>query len=56
MIIKIYKGSDEIGGNSVELKTKNSTILLDYGTPLQKGSKQVEIDTRIDAVLISHPH
>jgi len=56
MTIKIYKGSNEIGGNSVELKTKNSTILLDYGTPLQKGSEQVKIDTKIDAVLISHPH
>jgi len=56
MTIKIYKGTDEIGGSCVELKTKNTTILLDYGTPLQDTSKQVEIKDNIDAILISHPH
>lgn len=56
MTIKIYKGTDEIGGSCIELKTKNTTILLDYGTPLQDTSKQVEITDNIDAILISHPH
>ncbi len=54
--IKIYKGTNEIGGSCVELKTKNTTILLDYGTPLQDTSKQVKITDKIDAILISHPH
>ena len=56
MTIKIYKGTDEIGGSCVELKTKNTTILLDYGTPLQDTSNQVKITDNIDAILISHPH
>jgi len=56
MTIKIYKGTDEIGGSCIELKTKNTTILLDYGTPLQDTSKQVKITDNIDAILISHPH
>ena len=56
MTIKIYKGTDEIGGSCIELKRKNTTILLDYGTPLQDTSKQVEITDNIDAILISHPH
>jgi len=56
MKIRIYKGTDEIGGSCIELKTKNTTILLDYGTPLQDTSKQVKITDDIDAILISHPH
>jgi len=56
MKIKIYKGTNEIGGSCIELKTKNTTILLDYGTPLQDTSKQVKITDNIDAILISHPH
>jgi len=56
MTIKIYKGTNEIGGSCIELKTKNTTILLDYGTPLQDTSKQVKITDNIDAILISHPH
>jgi len=58
MTIEILKGTDEIGGSCVELKTKNTTILLDYGTPLQDTSKKVQIseNENIDAILISHPH
>jgi len=56
MRIKIYKGTDEIGGSCIELKTKNTTILLDYGTPLKDSSKQIKVTGRIDAILISHPH
>lgn len=56
MTIKIYKGTNEIGGSCIELKTKNTTILLDYGTPLQDTSEQVKIIDNIDAILISHPH
>jgi ribonuclease J len=56
MKIKVHKGTDEIGGSCIELKTNNTTILVDYGTPLQDTSEQVEITDKIDAILISHPH
>jgi len=56
MIITIHKGTDEIGGSCVELSTANTTILLDYGTPLKEDSTQIEITKSIDAILISHPH
>jgi len=56
MTIKIHKDTYEIGGSCIELKTKDTTILLDYGIPLQDTNKQVEIKDDIDAILISHPH
>jgi len=58
MKIRVLKDTNEIGGSCVELKTKNTTILLDYGTPLQDTSKQIKItqNENIDAILISHPH
>lgn len=56
MTITIHKGTDEIGGSCVELSTANTTILLDYGTPLKEDSTQIEITKPIDAILISHPH
>jgi len=56
MRLKIYKGSNEIGGSCIELKTKSTTILLDYGTPLQDTSTPVKIPDNIDGILISHPH
>jgi ribonuclease J len=56
MKIRILKGTDEIGGSCIELSTKNTTILLDYGTPLSEDSKKIQIDKKVDAILISHPH
>jgi ribonuclease J len=56
MKITIHKGTNEIGGSCVELSTLNTTILLDYGTPLKEDSEQIIIDKPIDAILISHPH
>jgi|AntAceMinimDraft_9_1070365.scaffolds.fasta_scaffold18785_2 ribonuclease J len=56
MKLKIIKGTNEIGGNCVELKTKNTTILIDYGKPLDYNDRQIEITEKINAVLISHPH
>lgn len=56
MKILIHKGTNEIGGSCIELSTDNTTILLDYGTPLKRESKQVSIDKKIDAIIISHPH
>lgn len=56
MKITIHKGTNEIGGSCIELSTENTTILLDYGTPLKEDSEQITIDKPIDAILISHPH
>jgi len=56
MKITVHKGTNEIGGSCIELKTNNTTILLDYGTPLQEDSKRIQITNKIDAILISHPH
>ena len=56
VMLKIHKGTNEIGGSCIELSTNNTTILLDYGTPLKDDSEQVVLDTKVDAILISHPH
>ena len=46
----VFKGTDEIGGSCVQLSTSNTTILLDYGTPLNPDSKPVTLNQNIDAV------
>ncbi|MEA2019238.1 MAG: MBL fold metallo-hydrolase [Campylobacterota bacterium] len=56
MKIKVHKGTNEIGGSCIELSTSNTTILLDYGTPLSDDSVQVKLTSTVDAILISHPH
>lgn len=56
MKIRVLKGTDEIGGSCIEISTSNTTILLDYGTPLSSDSQKISIDTKIDAIVISHPH
>jgi ribonuclease J len=56
MKIRVLKGTDEIGGSCIEISTANTTILLDYGTPLSSDSQKISIYTKIDAILISHPH
>ncbi len=56
MRVNIYKGTNEIGGSCIALKTKHTTILLDYGTPLKEDSQEVVIRGKIDAIVISHPH
>ncbi|MFP4333702.1 MAG: MBL fold metallo-hydrolase, partial [Campylobacterales bacterium] len=56
MKIKILKGTDEIGGSCIELSTANTTILLDYGTPLSDESEKITLESKVDAILISHPH
>lgn len=56
MQIKILKGTDEIGGSCVELTSNDTTILIDYGTPLKDNSLVVILEKKVDAILISHPH
>ena len=56
MKIVIHKGTNEIGGNCIEIATDETAILIDYGTPLQELQRQVTVPEHIDAVLISHAH
>ena len=58
MTIKIYKGTQNIGGTCVEVKANNGKVLwIDIGMPLEKDSDINYIKKHsADAVLISHPH
>ena len=40
MQLIIHRGTKEIGGSCVELKTANSRILIDFGMPLVTGNKE----------------
>jgi ribonuclease J len=55
--IQIHRGSNEIGGNCIEITADSTNILLDIGLPL---SGEYEISSEkfnhIDAVFISHAH
>jgi ribonuclease J len=55
--LTIHKGTREIGGTCIELEQDGTSILLDIGQPLKKGSKPADL-TRVHsaAVIISHPH
>jgi ribonuclease J len=57
MKLIIHRGTHEIGGSCVEISTKNTTILIDIGEPLNPKAKNISLKgKKIDAVLISHPH
>ena len=70
MKICIYRGTNEIGGNCIELATDTTRILLDVGTPLTSMEENMPLDTYrvpvrglyvdqtpdIDAIFISHGH
>ena len=56
MKLQILKGADEIGGNCIKLQTNDTTVVIDYGTPLKENSKHVKLPKEVDAILISHPH
>ena len=57
MKITIHKGSQEIGGNCIQLSSGNTTILLDAGLPLSPNSDRVDLSRLVvDALLVSHPH
>ncbi|MBU1044745.1 MAG: MBL fold metallo-hydrolase [Candidatus Omnitrophica bacterium] len=61
MRLIIHRGAREIGGSCVELKTKNTRLLIDFGLPLvENDNKSFDlkaiIDKRIDGILISHSH
>ncbi|QIR75852.1 MBL fold metallo-hydrolase [Sulfurospirillum diekertiae] len=57
MTLTIHKGTNEIGGSCIELSTQSTTILFDYGTPLNLESTKLDFkNKKIDAIVISHPH
>ncbi len=57
MKITIHKGSQEIGGNCIQLSSGKTTILLDAGLPLSPASQRVDLSRLVvDALLVSHPH
>ena len=63
----IHRGSHQIGGNCVELATRNAKILIDCGLPLDFEEKPEETQEQIledakewtlncDAIFLSHYH
>lgn len=58
MKVKIYRGTEEIGGTCIELTASNGKILwIDLGKPLDTKNPNVDYaKNKLDALLISHPH
>ena len=67
MTITIHRGTHEIGGSCVEIRTRQAKILLDLGLPLDFDSRFQEQQEQIrrealewaqdaDAIFISHYH
>ena len=58
MKIKIYRGTQEIGGTCVEITADNGRILwIDLGAPLSTTNPDTSYcNNKVDALLISHPH
>ena len=62
--LTIYRGTNEIGGNCIELEYKNTRILLDFGIPLKAMDTQnyniadfkPNIKTKYNAVFLTHAH
>ncbi len=70
MNICVYRGTNEIGGNCIELSTDTTRILMDVGTPLESMESDAALDTyrvpvdglyinqtpTVDAIFITHGH
>jgi ribonuclease J len=61
--LAVHRGTQQIGGNCIEIATGDHRILLDVGRPLDAPNDAtgllpttVDIKAQIDGVLISHPH
>jgi ribonuclease J len=52
MMIKIHRGTQEIGGSCVELQTNSTRILIDFGLPLAGEHPQKEITKKSKEQLI----
>ena len=65
-----HRGAREVGGNCIEISSKNSTIILDFGLPLNFSfddkihdflpqplvNQIIQNKKTVDAILLSHPH
>ena len=58
MKLKIFRGTNEIGGTCLQLTASNGKILwVDCGAPLDPRNPDVSYSKgKVDALLISHPH
>lgn len=67
MRVRIHRGSEEIGGNCIELEAEGARIVLDLGRPINAGfDEDVALpnvagltgnrDASLLGILISHPH
>jgi len=61
MEITIHQGANTLGGNCVEIRSGDTSILIDAGTPVNKEPKLSQkqfndLVTRSEAIFISHPH
>lgn len=67
MQLTIHRGTHEIGGSCVKIRTAQATVLIDFGMPLDFDKRPKEEQTQIreqaaawaqeaDAIFISHSH
>ncbi len=57
MQLTIHRGTREIGGTVIELRTHRTRLLVDIGRPLNSNSAPIDVSAlKPDAALISHPH
>lgn len=62
MKIRILRGTNQIGGSSVIIATKNAKVVIDFGSELNDNPQKLEVDgltsgkSDIDAVFFSHNH
>ena len=63
MYIRIIRGQNQIGGNIIEIRSKNTKIILDTGKELEKEITEIPLVKGLftdkadyDAVLITHYH
>jgi ribonuclease J len=57
MKLTIHRGTNEIGGNCIEIATDKTRLLLDVGQPLSGEEINLSDELKkVDAVVISHPH
>lgn len=55
MIIKVYRGTHEIGGSCIGIRTAQTSLLLDIGSSLTGEGFELP-NEHFDAILISHAH
>ena len=45
MNFRIHRGTDEIGGNCIEISTKKTRVIFDFGMPLVDFDKKTPYDS-----------